>query len=105
MNALLRKLLPTLVTVTHRDWLLLDEPELHLTLSNGAYVKIQWDLEGQCARLFLASDKHADYFSCTREDIGLDGGELEVMVDAVQRAVRAEEDERLADQWDDGGGR
>lgn len=105
MNALLRILLPfvpEVLSVLHRDWLLLDEPELHVMLSNGSYLKIQWDLEGGCVRLFLAADKQADFTSCSREDIGLDGGELEVMIDAVKQAVKREEDERLADQCDDG---
>ncbi len=88
------------LTVTRRDWLMLDEPELHLTLSNGATVRVQWNLDHSAAFLAIAATPDAEFVDCTAAETGLEPLDLAEAVDAVYRAVRAEEDERMSD--DDG---
>ena len=97
MNAFRPYVVP--ISIIRRDWLTQDAPELHLALSDGAHLKVQWSLEDQCAYLFVAKDSRADFVSCTAAETGLEPGELAGLVDEVFRAVRADEDERLADEW------
>ncbi len=86
------------VRVTRRDWLLGEEPEMHLTLSTGATVRVRWNLDYSAAFLSIALTPDAEFVDCTAADTTLEPLDLAEAVDAVYRAVRAEEDARLADE-------
>lgn len=87
--------------VVRRDWLCVDSPELHLRLSDGRCVLIQWDLDYGHRLLLVAPDMDAPYTSCTADQTGLTDDQLGPLVDEVYRAVEEDEAERLSDQ-DDG---
>ncbi len=89
------------VTIVRRDWHAEDQPELHLELSTGIFVKVCWDISYACKSILVAADEHAEYVTATAEETGLSRDVLEDCVEEVRRAVRMDEDERLADNFED----
>ncbi len=92
-------LVPATPAVIGRAWLdgaASDPPTLELLLSNGAYLKIGWDLDYQHKLLWWAQDVSADFAPCTAESACLDPLVLDALVEEVYRAVLHDEAERLA---------
>ncbi len=90
--------------VVRRDWLTNDQPELHLTISDRSTVRVQWSIEYGCRYLAVAATPDADFVDCTPAETGLHPDVVEEAVSEVYEAVRRDECERLADDFDDGRG-
>lgn len=89
MNALTRT-----VTVTKTYWV---DGMLELWLSDGAFVRVGWDLDYHHRLLLVAPDEHGDWRDATGEEIPLHPDELDSYVSEAKRRTQDEADEAAAE--------
>lgn len=74
-----------------------DPPTLELRLTNGAYVKVEYDTQHHHCYLWFAPNKQADFIAATTAMTGLEADQLAPFKDQAEQATRAHESQQRAE--------
>ncbi len=76
-----------MTSISSREWFEADQPEIHLKLSDGTFIKVRWNEDWSNAEFYRAAAMSEDYARCTSLETGMESDDISELKTTIKDAT------------------